>query len=157
MYAYPRVNQGSVLGLEESPIPVSAAIRIDADRQYLLADNGSARAEQVYWSPNELRFTVDTPMENLLVINQNYRKEWRVNAGGMIEDHRGLLAVRLPPGRHDVVVKYRPASFRIGANISIVTIVLLALWVFFGSGKIGVSRSTDRADEGDPPQPIVDA
>lgn len=145
MYAYPRANQGSVLGLEESPIPVSPALRIDADRQYLLTVAQGAIVEEIYWSPNELRFYVDTPVENLLVINQNYRVGWRVDGGHLVEDHLGLLTVPLGPGQHTVVLRYRPWSVRAGTMVSLLTFALLGLWVLQSERKARGAREEPSA------------
>ncbi|MBU0692014.1 hypothetical protein KKH18_09405 [bacterium] len=130
MYAYPRVNQGSVLGLEESPLPQSEALRIDAEYQYLLASPEEAHCEQTWWSPNELRFYVNTPQENLLVINQNFRDSWRVEGDFRLENHRGLLAVELPTGEHQVALAYKPASFSYGFTLSFLAWIGLIIWYY---------------------------
>jgi uncharacterized membrane protein YfhO len=39
-----------------------------------------------------------------------------------------VRAVRVPPGRHEVVMRYRPASFAVGGGISLVSLAALA-WV----------------------------
>jgi len=129
MYAYPRANQGSVLGLEESPLPLAPGLWIDGGPQHLLALPEGAAAERSGWSPNLIRFRVDTPVENLLVLNQSYRDGWRAGGKGVVvEPREGLLAVRLPPGVREVVLRYRPPSVLIGLGISMLTAVILAVW-----------------------------
>ena len=83
------------------------------------------------WSPNELGYTVDTALPTTLVINQNYYPGWRLVQGrGEVFSLEGLLAIRLPPGRQDLRLRFRSRMFYLGATITILTLGLsLILWV----------------------------
>jgi hypothetical protein len=124
MFAYPRANQGSVRGLEESPIPRAAGIWIDGGDQHRLTNQGSARA--TYWSPNVLRYSIETDVPNAIVINQNYRPEWRASGDAVIAETNGLLTVLVPPGHHELQLEYSPN--RMGTLVSLVGIPVLLLW-----------------------------
>lgn len=137
MYAYPRANQGSVLGLEESPLPLASALWIADGPQHLLEFPAGAGAEQSAWSPNQIRFRVHTPAENLLVVNQNYRPAWKAEGGGAVENYKGLLAVRLPPGEREVVLRYRPLSAVAGLVVSTLTAAMLTLSVLLAPRRAG--------------------
>lgn len=127
MYAYPRCNQGSVLGLEESPLPLSPWLMISSGPQYGLVDASGARVDETFWSPNRLGYSVETPIPDLMVVNQNYRAEWHEDSGLRVESYRGLLAVRVPPGRHLVHLTYLPASVLGGLLVSLACAGLVAL------------------------------
>ena len=70
---------------------------------------GSGVARQSYWSPNLLKFHIDLPRTATLVVNQNFYPGWRVVAGrGEVYSEDGQLAVRMPPGRQEIELGFRP-------------------------------------------------
>jgi hypothetical protein len=74
------------------------------------------------WTPNALRFEVDTPAPSVLVINQNYDPSWRVTSGGWSTFSKdGLLAVRVAAGKNIVVVRYVSLLAFYGLAITVLT------------------------------------
>ncbi len=49
----------------------------------------------------------------------------------LYEANFSFRAVTVPPGRHKVVLKYEPLSFRLGAYISIVTLLVFMFLLMF--------------------------
>jgi hypothetical protein len=72
-----------------------------------------------------------------IAVNQNFHRGWKVLAppGARLGVHRGLVAVDVPAGRHELELAFAPGSFRIGAAVSALAwCALLALRVATGRG-----------------------
>src|SRR5208282_1478057 len=83
--------------------------------QYLL-DTGTLTLSD--WTPDALSYDVDTPVPNVLVVNQNYDPSWRIVEGaGDVFSEGGLIAVRIPAGKQHIRLAYRSYPFLIGAVI----------------------------------------
>ncbi len=71
--------------------------------------NGSGVAAQTYWSPNRLKYHIDSLGAATLVVNQNFYPGWRLTTGGgELYSEDGLLAVRVPPGQQEVELRFQP-------------------------------------------------
>ncbi len=72
--------------------------------------NGTGRVAETYWSPNRLKYRIDSPNAATLIVNQNFYPGWRVMSGrGEVYSDDGQLAVRVPPGQQEVELGFRPA------------------------------------------------
>jgi len=92
---------------------------------YLLRQDAKPEVE---FSPNRFTVEVTSGTEDTLVLNQNYDQGWYSDAGKVIEVE-GKVGVRLEPGEHSVRFRYLPATFIIGAVISILSIMgVMLLW-----------------------------
>jgi hypothetical protein len=104
-----------------------SAVLLPADRGYrgeefLVPADG--RVTRLEWSPNQLAFDIDVSAPATLAINQNFDRYWRLGAGdGTVVDAGGLLAVRVPPGKQEVVLRYRDLSW-LGAIVTMLTVVI---------------------------------
>jgi uncharacterized membrane protein YfhO len=91
------------------------------------------------WTPNRLRFTYDIVRETAgfghLVVNQNHDPGWKTRGGQPVENIRGLLAVKLIPGRGEVDLYYMPNSLKHGAALSILGIVCAAVFLAVASRR----------------------
>jgi len=80
------------------------------------------------------RVTIDTdaPGRRLLVLSDTWFPGWRATVDGtptpILRANVAFRAVPLSPGRHRVVFEYAPASFRNGAAITGVALLLIAGW-----------------------------
>lgn len=99
---------------------------------YVREDGGavtSARALALDASRATVR--VKTARGGLLVLTQNDAPGWRVKVDGNEAAGERVLgtfrAVRVPPGAHEVVWRYAPASFRFGAAMTAATLFLMLL------------------------------
>ena len=71
--------------------------------------SGSGVAAETYWSPNRLKYRIDSPDAATLVVNQNFYPGWRVISGrGEVYSEDGQLAVRVQPGRQEVELRFIP-------------------------------------------------
>jgi hypothetical protein len=97
--------------------------------QYMIGP-GSVRLFQ--WTPNRLRYEVDSSAPSIMVVNQNYEPGWSLRGGtGTVTDENGLLAIAIPPGRQSILLVYRPWSFLLGAAISLLSLLgaVALLWL----------------------------
>ncbi len=89
--------------------------------QYLLGPGSIALTR---WTPNALSFAVDAPESTVMVINQNYDKNWRIVSGrGEMMPYSGLIAVRVPPGHQSVAIAFRSRAFIVGLTVSLLAII----------------------------------
>lgn len=76
---------------------------------------------------DELHFAVDTPRDAWLFISIRDDSGWRATVDGAeTEIRRGNLAfpvVRVPAGKHDVRLVYRPTAWRVGAVLAAVSLL----------------------------------
>jgi hypothetical protein len=81
---------------------------------------------------NTLRLDVDAPAPGLLVVSQAAAPGWQAQVDGQPAPTfaaDGILqAIPVPAGAHQVTVSYVPGSVRLGAAISLVTLIMLAGW-----------------------------
>ena len=88
--------------------------------------------------PNELHYTVTTPKGGLLVLSEIYYPGWEATIDGKSAEigrvNYVLRALKVPAGKHELVLSYRPASVsttETAAYISIALILLGFLAVLF--------------------------
>ncbi len=83
------------------------------------------------------RFDVESACTALLVVNDSYFPGWVATLDGqpaeILRTNSLVRGIVVPAGKHEVAFEYRPASFRIGAATSGVTLVALLL-VLVGTG-----------------------
>jgi uncharacterized membrane protein YfhO len=80
-------------------------------------------------STNSLYLASDTARPALLVVSQAFYRGWRALVDGssvpLLRVDLSLTGLLLPPGRHDVRLDYRPASFAIGLGVSATALLIL--------------------------------
>ena len=93
---------------------------------YLL---GPGTVDQTLWTPNRLRYEVNSAAPNTLVVNQNLYPGWRLRGDGELYDQKGLIAVRLPPGRHSLELVFAPTHIVIALLITLATFAAaIVIW-----------------------------
>ena len=128
MYPTAMANEGSLNCYEYwtrvggPPSPAIGSNEPDYRGEQYLLGGGIVRA--THWTPNEISFEVDVPAPEELLINQNYDDSWELVSGrGQMVEHEGLLAIFLPAGKQTLTIKYVSWPLRIGAAISILTLL----------------------------------
>ena len=92
------------------------------------------------YAPNELRYHYTASADRLAVFSEIYYPDgWKAQVDGLpVEVLRAdwtLRAAALPAGEHDLVMRFAPASYRFGANVSrasSITLILLLLLSIVG-------------------------
>jgi hypothetical protein len=84
--------------------------------------------------PNAVMLEVDAARADVIVVNENFHHDWTVMTGradGPFRFGQGLLALRVPAGRQSIELRYVPRAFRLGAAISLLSLLvgyLLVRW-----------------------------
>ncbi len=87
----------------------------------------SQNTAEAIFRPNSIAAKVNIRKSDILVINQNYHKDWHTDHG-MIFNKDGLIALQLnEPGSYDVTLHCIPRSFFTGLIISILSLIVLVL------------------------------
>jgi hypothetical protein len=94
----------------------------------------------VAYAPNELRYHYTTASDRVAVFSEIYYPEgWKATVDGapvdIVRADWTFRAAQLPAGEHDFVMRFAPASYRIGANISrasSITLIILLLLAIAG-------------------------
>lgn len=75
--------------------------------------------------PNSIMIQANVEMPGILIINQNYHRDWRTNRGELFNKD-GLIALRLQEtGSYMIRMKYISRSFYAGLAISILSVLAL--------------------------------
>ena len=86
-------------------------------------------ANLVEYSPGKVVARVTCPSEGYLVLTDNYFPGWQARVNGrtarILRANYTFRAVQLDAGESEVVFEYKPASFRVGATISVATLLVL--------------------------------
>ena len=120
-------NKGT-LNCHENFYIASAISAIDSKSKlykgefYLKEENGNISL--IYFSPNKIKVHLNISKKDLLVINQNYHKGWKVKEGE-VKPYYGLISANVEKGEYDLIFYYLPNNFLIGLLISILTILLM--------------------------------
>jgi hypothetical protein len=115
----------------------SVAVEPDADgrpAESLGATSGDARIVDAS-DPDRLVVSASLARPGYVVVADTYTSGWRATVDGVetpIHPADVLFrAVRVPAGRHEIVLSYRPAGLRIGAGLFVVGLLAtlgIALW-----------------------------
>jgi hypothetical protein len=88
---------------------------------------GTARIE--HYGVNEARIEVEAARPALLVLTDSHFPGWKARVDGeeklIWRANSVFRAVEVGPGRHTVVFRYAPASFKIGVTVSLLTLLII--------------------------------
>lgn len=104
---YPMRNVGTRFCYDPVPWKVSRALWVGPLPQARVEPRDVGAVTEASRTSMTLRATVRLDAAGMLVFNQTHHPELRSDVGETV-DHRGLLAVRLPPGTHRVTVRFAP-------------------------------------------------
>lgn len=83
--------------------------------------------------PEEVRLTVQTATPGYLVIGDLWYPGWKATVNGveasMLRAYTTLRALALPAGEHEVILRYEPLSFRLGMGLSLLSLLVLLVWI----------------------------
>ncbi|MCU1347678.1 MAG: hypothetical protein JWO56_708, partial [Acidobacteria bacterium] len=113
-------------------------LKVDSDRERndLLAPRPAGVPETTMRidsaDPTDFRLHVSAPRYTMIASSTPFWPGWKVVANGKtlrnVEINGAFLGFVVPPGESDVRVVYRPASFRIGVVMSILTLLMLGVF-----------------------------
>jgi hypothetical protein len=126
LFAY--VDRGSLSCYDETPWPASARLRSDLPQEEYLADPSAGDVRRVSWSPNRIVLSARLSRPATLLVNQNFQPGWRSSIG-QARSEDGLLAVDLPAGEHEVVLRMWPSGVTVGLALMALALGVTALLV----------------------------
>ena len=93
------------------------------------------------YAPNELRYHYSTSSDRLAVFSEIYYPDgWKAQVDGspvdVLRADWTFRAAKLPAGKHDLVMRFEPASYRTGANISRASSITLILLLLLSIGGL---------------------
>jgi hypothetical protein len=127
------VPDGTIAGEGVFRVPGGSVVTLQP--QASSADDPSAQPVAISDSdPQDLHLAVDTRTISRLDIHIGNFPGWTATLDGTPLALHSLLTdqmqATIPPGRHIVVLRYRPRAFELGAVLAAVTVVaLLAGWI----------------------------
>jgi hypothetical protein len=125
---YPGVNRGSLSCFDDYQVPQSPSLRGDLAHEEFLADKTAGTVERRTWSPGSITVHADLTKPARLIVNQNWHPGWHASVGTVASDDE-RLAVDLPAGSQDVVLRFLPRSGVGGLIVSLLSLVAcIALW-----------------------------
>jgi hypothetical protein len=89
--------------------------------------SGKAALRSSSRTPSSFRAVLDVEESTLVEFNTASWAGWRTNAG-VVDSTRELVAVRLEPGHHELVVRYVPVNFFEGIAVALATLVLIGVY-----------------------------
>lgn len=94
----------------------------------------AGEATATRWEPELREFQVSAGAAGRFVLAEQFYPGWRASIdGGSVSIQQwdtAFQAVTVPPGLHTVRFEYRPASVRMGAAISIFSLMTLTIWLW---------------------------
>ncbi len=116
----------------ESPLSAEAVAKAE------IANNETV--DILSYSPNEVIIEAQVSTPRFLVLSDTYYPGWKAYVdGARTKIYRAnyiMRAVQLQPGKHIVKFTYDPFSFKIGAIVTLATLIALGGAVFY-SGRLG--------------------
>ena len=96
---------------------------------YYLLDAG--KVTETLWTPNRLSYEVNASEPTSLVINQTMYPGWHLADGdGLVYPENGLIAVRVPAGRQQIELVYRPHHILAACVIALFALaMLIVVWL----------------------------
>ena len=129
---YEAMGIGSLSCWETHPVVQSTRLRADLPAEEYLSDKtrDAGAVTRVSWSPNAIVLHASVTREARILVNQNWHPGWHASIGAVVSDE-GLIAVDVPPGEHDVKLRFRPWSTLAGAGVSASALLALGAlgWV----------------------------
>jgi hypothetical protein len=114
------------------------------------AADGSS-VEITNYSDNQVKLVSHMDNPGLLVLSDAYYPGWKAYVDGkqtpIYATDVALRSVFLPAGEHSVEFTYSPASFKLGAAVSIASLAALMLYVIWRPLRIAAERSLRRRGE----------
>jgi len=129
---------------EDSVILAKAGHDIFNSAGSAATNSDKARVEWVHRDTNSFQLKVNASTPGVLVASQIYYPGWKAAIDGVtvpvVAANYALASILLPSGPHDVRFFYAPASIRIGAIASALSLVILASLVWLSRRRPGRTR-----------------
>jgi hypothetical protein len=125
-HVWPFASRGTIQCFFEQKLFESPALRGDLPAEEYGAPGTDTHVERVSWTPNVIVLRVRSSGPGRVIVNQNHSPHWQTDVGEVYSD-RGLLAVRVPPGEHLVTLRFSDWHMRLGALVTLTTLLAIAM------------------------------
>jgi hypothetical protein len=133
-FYYFEMSRGTLACFDDYNVAESPDLRGDLSDEEYLRDTGAGTVQQKSWAPGRIEMEVDLSRPARVYVNQNWHPGWHSSQGAVTSDD-GLLAVDLPAGAHDVVLRFLPRSVVVGGLTSLAALLIaFGVWRRTGSG-----------------------
>jgi hypothetical protein len=140
-FYYMEMNRGTLACFDDYNVAQSPNLRGDLLHEEYLGDPEAGTVTEKAWSPDRIDLDVDVTRPARVYVNGNWNRGWHASEGKLVND-RGLLAVDVPQGSHDVVLRFLPRSAIVGGLTSLAGL-LVAIYIWrktkeraaFGTGR----------------------
>lgn len=99
------------------------------------ADGSAAQITAFSEDPNQLQMTIESEVEQRLIVADRYDPDWRATVNGRevpVENHDGMRTITLQPSTNQVRMWYAPRLFYLGLAISSLTVMgLIGGWLIW--------------------------
>jgi Bacterial membrane protein YfhO len=118
--------------------PARSVIMEDAPFHDLVQDvptSGANNVSGLVQTPNEIRVDVNAVQRGVVVVSEILFPGWTAKIDGtptkIIRADYALMGIPVERGSHSIVLTFSPLSYRIGAGVSIVSLILLVVATAF--------------------------
>lgn len=123
--------------LNEEHFPYADTVLIDGDQGLLTSSRGRQDAQEIVeWldSPDGvLRLRAKLTRPGYLVVSEQNYPGWKASVDGhpaeILQADHLLMALPLRTGQHDVHIRFAPDSVRWGVTLSLIGLLLCAIWL----------------------------
>ncbi len=102
------------------------------------------------YEPNELKYTVETNKETVVVFSEIYYPGWTATIDGNKAEvgrvNYVLRALRIPQGKHEVVLSFKPTSVKTTETIAYISYALLILAILGAAGYQLARKRKEKAE-----------
>lgn len=125
---YQAVGIGSLSCWETHPVIQSTLLHGDLPAEEYLSEptREAGTVKRVSWSPNRIVMHANLTRPARILVNQNWHPGWHASVGTVVSDE-GLIAIDVPAGNQDVVLRFRPWSTIAGAGVTLTALAMLGV------------------------------
>lgn len=133
-------NQGSLVSPWLSAYHPSRALVGPQNEVYSeYIKTGEAKVISRKYTPNQIEYTLDAQTAGSIIISMGYDPGWSEQGGTVLYKDQDLIAFDFQPGEKRYILTYRTPYFNFGLAISLITLLLLAVYVYKSGRLKGLS------------------
>jgi hypothetical protein len=138
-------HESAWTAIHQSAFDPATSVVLEAGQHLDAVETSLPTAQIVRYDANHLEVGVDASAQGYLVLSDPYYPGWRAWVDGepaaIQRANYAFRAVAVPPGSHQVVLRYQPLTWRIGLSVTILTGLLLLVF-----GVLALVKARGRSD-----------
>jgi len=124
---YGPMGLGCLSCYDAYPVPQSPRLRGDLPAEEYLEEPNAGTVTRTRWTPSAIGLHAEMRKPGRIFVNQNWHPGWQTNVGS-VQNVEGLLAVDVPAGRSDLVLRFLPRAALGGAAVSLTALGVI-IWL----------------------------